>query len=251
MNPTGERIDLSIVIPVKNEEANVQPLVKKILELCNRLPSFEILFVNDGSTDSTEQHLKELSLSMGCVRYISVEKKEGGATIGSALRLGFKSARGEKIVIMDGDLTHDPAYILEMLAALEGADMVLGSRYIEGGFSAENSRLKGFLSRFVSRLTCYLFGVPVHDSSHSYRALRAIIIPKLDLCSKGFIVNYEMTIKAHMAGLRLQEIPVKNLFRAKDSSKFRMGEAFRDYSIFIARIFIPALARRLKLGLFL
>src|SRR5579885_3888624 len=117
---------LSVVVPVKDERANVRPLHQKLRDALAGGPGWEVVFVDDGSADGTADELARLAAEDGRVKVVRLRRNFGQS---AALRAGFDHAAGDVIVTMDGDLQNDPADVPAMLAKLaEGYDVVLGLR---------------------------------------------------------------------------------------------------------------------------
>ena len=125
-SPTNAVRLLSVVVPVRNEQDNIAPLIKEICVALDGVVDFEIIYVNDGSTDATPQRLAEVRQTCPQLRVIRHEKSCGQST---AVRSGVKAARGDWIATLDGDGQNDPADIPKLIAALdEGVELVGGNR---------------------------------------------------------------------------------------------------------------------------
>ncbi len=171
MENNSEKIDISIVVPLYNEEGNVLNLHKKILDACNSLnQSFEIIFVDDGSSDKTVEECKQCSPLV----FIQLRKNFGQT---AAFDAGFKQARGEKIITMDGDLQNDPADIPKILEKMEeGFDVVSGWR-----FDRKDDFSKKFFSRTADKLRKILLKDSIHDSGCSLKVYSADALKTIDL----------------------------------------------------------------------
>ena len=169
-----ERPILSIVVPVYNEEDNIHPLFEKIQTVCETIgDTYEVLFVDDGSSDATFAVLSKLRKRVPQVVVIRF-KENAGQT--AAMAAGFEFARGERIISMDGDLQNDPADIPKLLEKLdEGYDLVCGWR---------KERQDKFLTRRVPSIVANwiigkVTGVPIHDNGCSLKAYRASVIKRV------------------------------------------------------------------------
>jgi len=162
---------LSVVVPVFNEEGNVRELHEKIVAACREIGRpFEIVFIDDGSTDKTE----EICRTLNPLRFI-VQRKNFGQT--AAMDAGIKNSAGEIIVTMDGDLQNDPTDIKNLLAKLgEGYDVVSGWRK-----SRKDPLLKHLNSRLANLLRKFLINDGIHDSGCSLKAYRRECFDGLDL----------------------------------------------------------------------
>ncbi len=171
MMNTCDKKMISVVVPLYNEEGNVGKLHKKIVTACDKLGcAYEVIFVDDGSTDQTAQECADLS-PLTFVQF----RKNFGQT--AAFDAGFKQARGDVIVTMDGDLQNDPADIGTVLAKMdEGFDVVSGWRY-----KRKDSFSKKLSSRAADKLRKILLKDSIHDSGCSLKAYNAQALKSVDL----------------------------------------------------------------------
>jgi glycosyltransferase involved in cell wall biosynthesis len=171
MENSEKQVYLSVVVPVYNEAGNVAELHKKIVKACEKLDkSYEIIFVDDGSCDKTVKICRELS-NLTLIEF----RKNFGQT--AAFDAGFKQAKGEVIVTMDGDLQNDPADIGKVLAKMEeGYDIVSGWR-----FDRKDSFSKRFFSRTADKLRKILLKDTIHDSGCSLKAYDGDALRSVDL----------------------------------------------------------------------
>lgn len=210
-------MELSIVIPAHNEAGNLPELISAIDKVVASVISteYEIFVVNDNSTDITEAVLKELKENHPALRYIH---RKNGKGVGNTLRDGFKTAKGDIIITMDADLSHDPKYIPSLYSKLkEGYDIVIGSRYIKGG-GMDSTMGRLILSRGFA-IFSNLLGLNVHDATTGYRAQKKKVLDELSLESEGFEIHIEIPMKAKKRGFRLCEIPIKYAKRKEGRSK--------------------------------
>lgn len=166
-----QQLDLSIVVPVYNEEGNVKKLHEKIVRACDALgKTYEVIFVDDGSSDKTVEICKTLSN----LTLIELRKNFGQT---AAFDAGFKYSSGKRIVTMDGDLQNDPADIGRLLAkAREGYDIVSGWR-----FNRKDSFSKKFFSRTADKLRKILLKDAIHDSGCSLKIYDGKALRGIDL----------------------------------------------------------------------
>lgn len=205
---------LSFVIPVVNEEKNVQELYQRIAEKMKelRLP-YEILFIDDGSTDRTLQELQRLQYDHPATIGIITFRKNFGKT--PALVAGFSRARGSIIFTMDGDLQDDPNEIPRFLEKLsEGYDLVTGWKYPRlDPFS------KTFPSRIFNALVSHFTGLKLHDINCGFKAYRREVLTDIHLKLYGEFHRFIPSI-AHWRGFKVAEIKVKHHPRVHGVSKF-------------------------------
>ena len=214
-----ERPILSIVVPVYNEEDNIHPLFEKIQTVCETIgDTYEVLFVDDGSSDATFAVLSKLRKRVPQVVVIRF-KENAGQT--AAMAAGFEFARGERIISMDGDLQNDPADIPKLLEKLdEGYDLVCGWR---------KERQDKFLTRRVPSIVANwiigkVTGVPIHDNGCSLKAYRASVIKRVPLYGE---MHRFIPAMSTVAGARIAEIVVTHHPRRFGQSKYGLGRVWR------------------------
>lgn len=213
MTPT-----ISIVVPLYNEEGNVRELHRRIHDTLNGMGMpFEIVFVDDGSTDRTVEETKGLS-PLTLIRL----RKNFGQT--AAFDAGFKAARGEVIVTMDGDLQNDPADIPKLLEALKDYDVVSGWRW-----QRKDSLGKRIVSRGADRLRKLFFKDSIHDSGCALKAYRRDALANLDLYGE---MHRFIPALLEAQGFRIGEVKVNHLPRVHGVSKYgnvkRSAKSFVD-----------------------
>jgi len=209
-----------VVLPTYNEALNIAEVLTKARAA---VPDAEVLVVDDGSPDGTADLAEELGKEL---EQIGVLRRPGKAGLGSAYRAGFRIGldRGLDVMIeMDSDLSHDPAALPSLLAAIdEGADLVIGSRYVPGG-SIPNWRLhRRLLSRWGNRYAAAVLNLGVHDCTAGYRAYRATLLNTIDLDAvraDGYGFQIEMTYVVSQAGGKIVEVPISFTDRLRGTSK--------------------------------
>jgi glycosyltransferase involved in cell wall biosynthesis len=215
-------VKLSVLMPVYNEAHTID----QILRLVAAVPiEKEVVVVDDGSTDGTRDRLREWDGREG-VRVVLHETNQGK---GRALRTAMREARGEILLIQDADLEYDPADYAAILRPIEAgrADVVYGSRF-RG--SAEN-RVQNFWHTVGNRILTLISNVftdlNLTDMATCYKAFHRRVVPALDLTSKRFGVDAEITVKAARAGLRIFEVPVSYFARSRaEGKKIRLLDGF-------------------------
>ncbi|OGH64466.1 MAG: hypothetical protein A2821_03015 [Candidatus Magasanikbacteria bacterium RIFCSPHIGHO2_01_FULL_41_23] len=206
---------ISIVIPVYNEEDNVALLHNKIVAVCTNLSEeYEIIFVDDGSTDQTIKKLKELPKVK-----IVVLAMDFGQT--SALDAGIHDAKGDIIITMDGDLQNDPADIPNLIAKInEGYDVVSGWRQMR-----DDSFGRRVLSRLANWLTARMTGLYLHDSACALKAYRREVITQVHLYGEMHVF---LPAYLYGRGAKVAEIPVRHYARQFGLSKHYFMKAVKD-----------------------
>jgi dolichol-phosphate mannosyltransferase len=217
--PRSPFADTWVVLPTYDEAQNLERIAAAILEA---LPGAQLLVVDDDSPDGTGAIADALATRQPRVAVLHRHAKEG---LGRAYIDGFATvlARGAgRIVQMDADWSHSPDYLPTLLAALEGADLVIGSRYTRGG----GVRDWGFLRRLVSRggsvFARFVLGLQPHDLTGGFKAWRAPTLEAIDLArvhSGGYVFQIETTYLASRAGARIVEVPIVFRDRQVGSSK--------------------------------
>ncbi len=215
-------MNLSIVIPAHNEEGNLEGLVNDLLELQKGKGwDCEIVIVDDNSSDNTGKIADDYSKKFDNVSVI--HRKKGNNGMGFALKEGTKNAKGEYILWIMGDRSDDMETIPKMIEKLDdGYDMVLGSRYIEGGSRGDLGIDKAFFSAGYSFLARMIFGIPAHDITNAFRAFRKKAFDSLVLEAGDFAISPEFSIKAHMNGFRIGEVATTYSNRKIGKTKFNM-----------------------------
>jgi dolichol-phosphate mannosyltransferase len=213
-----------LVLPTYNEAANVEAFVAAALA---KLPaSARVLIVDDGSPDGTGEIADRLAAADERIAVEHRPRKEG---LGPAYIAGFRRAlaEGAELVLeMDADFSHDPAYLPRLLDAAAKADLVLGSRYVEGGGIVEWTALRRAVSRAGSAYARLLLGVRVRDLTGGFKCFRRHVLEATDLDSiqsRGYAFQVEMTYRAIRAGFRVVEVPI--VFRDRRAGSSKMGLA--------------------------
>jgi len=215
------RITVSVIIPMYNEEENALETIARVSRtLLDRGRSFEIIPVNDGSTDNTLKILDEIASRDSHVRVVSYWKNGGR---GKALRYGLNAARGQYIATIDADLSYDPGYILDMVKVLEeerDVDVVLASPYMEGGKTEGVPKDRLLISRLGNKVLQLSMPEKIHTITCIVRCYRNEVISSLDLESDGKEIHLEILSKVLAMGYKVKEIPATLTSRKKGSSKF-------------------------------
>jgi glycosyltransferase involved in cell wall biosynthesis len=211
--------EISVFLPVFNEEPNLHMLHKKLGEALAKLHrTAEIIYVDDGSTDDSLGVLRELVSKDKRVRVIALRRNYGQT---AAMAAGIDAARGEVLIPMDADLQNDPADIVRLLAKLdEGYDVVSGWR--------KNRRDKMFTrkipSMIANRLISWIGGVPLHDYGCSLKAYRRESLQDVRLYGE---MHRFIPIYASWAGARVTEIPVEHHARTAGKSKYGLSRTLK------------------------
>ena len=209
-----------VIIPTFNERDNIDTLIERLLALPYAL---HVLVVDDGSPDGTAAAVRAWCEREPRVHLIERPRKMG---LGSAYRAGFQYALdhgAQYIFEMDADFSHDPEAIGGFLEAAAEHDLVLGSRYLNGGVTVVNWPLKRLILSYGANLyTRVITGLPVHDATGGFkcfrrRALEAIRLDRVQ--SDGYAFQIEMSFKCWKKGFRIKEIPIVFVDRRVGHSK--------------------------------
>ena len=231
MSTSEGDLELSIVIPVRDEEWNVEALHRELSEVLAPLGrSYEILFIEDGSRDRTFERLRQIRAEDPAVRVLRFARNFGQT---AAFAAGFAAANGGLVVTMDGDLQNDPGDIPRMLALAAQHDLVCGWR---------RRRRDNWLTRHVPSVAAnwllnLMSGVRVHDQGCSLKVFRAPIVKGLQL-RPGYH-RYLASI-AHARGARITEVEVHHRARRRGHTKYGLS---RTFSVFVDLLRLPWLLR--------
>src|SRR5919109_90958 len=189
---------LTVMIPALNEAANLDHILPQLKSALAALgPSHEVLVVDGGSSDGTQDIVRKHG-----ARLIS-QKRPG---FGGAYVAGFEQARGEYLVTLDADGSHDPSVLADLWTGRQLAEVVIASRYVDGG-SAVMPRWRRFLSRVLNAAFRRGLSLPVRDLSSGFRLYRTAVLREIDPRASDFDILEEILIRALAAGYRVHEIP--------------------------------------------
>ena len=212
-------LDLSVVVPLYNEEESLPHLVEQLLQALR--PSgerFELVLVNDGSSDRTADVLTRLSHEVPELVAVLLRKNYGQT---AAMAAGFDVAQGEVIISLDGDLQNDPADIPMLLAKLrEGYDLVSGWRHQRQDAAIQRKLPSTIANRLIGRVT----GVRLHDYGCSLKAYRREVLADLRLYGE---LHRFLPALAFIEGARITEVKVNHRARQYGSSKYGIDRTFR------------------------
>lgn len=210
------KINISVVVPIFNEEGNVEKLHQRILEECQKLnKNFEIIFVDDGSKDKTVEICNKLS-PLKLIKF----RKNYGQT--AAFDAGFQMAKGEIVVTMDGDLQNDPADINKLLEKIdEGFDVVSGWRH-----KRKDSLSKKIFSRGANLLRKFFIQDNIHDSGCSLKAYRRECFNDLELFGE---MHRFIPALLEMDGFKVAEVKVSHHPRINGVTKYNWKRAFKGF----------------------
>ncbi len=234
-----------VVIPTYNEATNLGQIVPEVLAQDERI---EVLIVDDNSPDGTGALADDLARHEP---RINVIHREGKLGLGTAYLSGFRWALErdyEYIFEMDADHSHDPKHLPEFLVAIREADLVLGSRYLEGRVTVVNWPMGRLLLSYAANMYARIVtGHRLCDATGGFKCFRRRVLEAIDLDavrSNGYSFQIEMSFRAKRKGFRIREIPVLFVDRAEGESKMS-GAIVREAVWMVWRLRLQALTGRL------
>ncbi len=222
-----ENAGVWLIIPTYNESANVEAIVEAALEVLP--PSRRVLIVDDASPDGTGRIADRLAEIHEDVAVMHRPGKEG---LGPAYVAGFQKALAEGaglVAQIDADFSHDPKDLPRLLEAAEDADLVLGSRYVDGGGVTDWGPARRAVSRWGSAYARTALGIDIHDLTGGFKVFRQEVLEAIDLeslASLGYAFQVETTFRAIRAGFRVVEVPIVFRDRRVGASKMTGGIVF-------------------------
>ena len=214
-------VRITVCLPTYDERENLEPMVRALGE-----QDVSVLVIDDSSPDGTGELADRLAAELENVEVLHRKTKEG---LGPAYLAGFRHALAggaELILEMDADFSHDPNDVPRLIESAGRADIVLGSRYVEGGSIRNWGRLRRFVSAGGSGYARRVLGVQVHDLTGGFKCFRREVLETIDLdaiTSRGYAFQIETTYRALRAGFRVVEIPIAFVDRERGGSKMSRG----------------------------
>jgi dolichol-phosphate mannosyltransferase len=231
-----------VIIPTYNEAENIIKVLHTIFEL--DITNLNVLIVDDNSPDGTADEVKEYQKVNDKIHIIERPGKQG---LGTAYIKGFKFAlenNYDYIFEMDADFSHDPKDIPKMLKEIENADLIIGSRYIDGVNVINWPLSRLFLSVMASKYTRIITGMPIYDCTGGYKCFRREVlqeIPLDEVKSNGYSFQIEMNFKAWKRKFRIKEIPIifydRTVGQSKMTRKIMIEAAFMVWKLKLLSLF--------------
>jgi len=213
-----------VVVPTYNESMNLPQILPQILA---QDPRIDVLVVDDNSPDGTGRMADEMARANPRVHVLHRAGKQG---LGTAYLAGFRWALErsyEFIFEMDADFSHDPAHLKDFLKAVEGADLVLGSRYLAGRVTVVNWPMgRLLLSYFANVYARWITGLRIWDLTGGFKCFRRRVLEAIDLSqvrSNGYAFQIEMSVRAWRKKFRIAEVPIVFVDRTVGQSKMHGG----------------------------
>ena len=232
-----------VCLPTYNERENLARVIDALEPF-----GVDVLVIDDNSPDGTGELADRLAAEREWISVLHREKKEG---LGPAYLAGFQEVlRGdaEYVLEMDADLSHDPTAVPRLIeACVNGADVALGSRYVEGGGTENWGRGRRIVSAGGSLYARALLGLDVRDLTGGFKCFRRVVLERIDLAavtSKGYAFQIELTYRALRAGFRVVEVPIVFVDRTHGKSKMSRT-IFLEAVARVPLLRLAALTRRL------
>jgi dolichol-phosphate mannosyltransferase len=234
---------VTVCLPTYNERENVEAMLRALATLGVR-----VLVIDDNSPDGTGEIADRLAVELDVVSVLHRERKEG---LGPAYLAGFRRALAdgaELVVEMDCDFSHDPSDVPRLVAAAEGgADLVLGSRYVPGGGTANWGLVRRIVSWGGSFYARVVLGVRIRDLTGGFKCYRRQVLEAIDLNaihSKGYAFQIEGTYRTLRKGFEVREVPIRFADRTQGTSKMSRT-IFLEAVVNVPRLRLAALRGKL------
>ena len=209
-----------VIVPTYNEADNIAILVTAIFQAT---PAVDILFVDDHSQDGTQDKIRLMQHQYRSK--VHLLSRAGKLGLGTAYIAGFQWALAHHylvVVQMDADLSHDPAHLPHFLQLLESSDVVVGSRYVDGGGTCHWSMVRQCISKAGALYARRLLGLPIQDPTSGYNVWHRRVLEAIDfkaVQSEGYAFQIECKYRAYCAGFRFVEAPIVFIDRRVGASK--------------------------------
>ena len=219
-----------VMIPTYNESENIKDLIGQIFNL--KIKNLQVVVVDDSSPDGTSGIVKDISKNNKNV-HLLLRKTDKGR--GAAGRDGFiycLNHKADVVVEMDADMSHGPKYIPSLISELKNADLVLGSRRVEGSEEIGRSRLRKLITKIANLYIRLMLGLKVRDCNSGFRCFKRKVLEDINLNkieSKGPAIVQEVLFKAQLKGFRIKEIPITFVNRTKGKSKLGLSQLGAGY----------------------
>lgn len=224
-------MEVSLIIPMYNEEDNVLITLNEVKKVLESYQSYQILAVDDGSSDQTLALLEEYASENP---ELVVLKHPVNMGMGRALRTGFEKAKGDVIITLDADLSYDPKYITELIKELHEnhLDVVIGSQYMDGGETEDIPFIRLFVSKMANRIVGYALDKNISTVTGILRAYRKEVIDSIEIEATGTEINPEILSKAIALRFEVKEVPVKLKGRKLGESKVQFRSTTISHLLF-------------------
>ena len=219
-----------VLIPTYNEKENIRDLIDKILKL--KIKNLHIVVADDNSPDGTWKIVQDISKKNKNVHLLLRKKDKGRGAAGKDGFIYCLKHNADIVVEMDADMSHDPKYIPLLIDELKNADLILGSRRVEGAEEIGRSFIRKIVTYFANLYIKRMLGLKVKDCNSGFRCFKREVLEKINpekLESKGPAIVQEVLFKAHLRGFKIKEIPIKFVDRTKGKSKLGFPQLAAGY----------------------
>ena len=240
--PSAE-VEITLVVPVYEEEENILPFVKEVKATVT-LP-YQIVIIYDHDDDPT---LRQKDAVLAIDPTIAFVKNTGGSGVINAFRTGFNVAKTRYVVPVMADLSDTPATVMDMYRKiLDGYDLVVASRYCVGGKKIGGPYIKYLLSIAANISLHKITGIPTHDMTNAFILYRKEVLDNIHIRSNGgFEVTMELIAKAYILGYKITEVPTTNRERVAGKSNFQLFSWLQNYLYWYLYILIYSIVRRIN-----
>jgi dolichol-phosphate mannosyltransferase len=229
---------LSVIIPARNEAENLKECLSEICkELTHHSINFEILVIDDGSTDNTRDVIKEINQSITSIECI---RNDGENGFGRAVRIGLENFSGDAVAIMMADRSDSSQDLITYWKCIqEGSDCVFGSRFIKGSAVHDYPKLKLLLNRIVNTMIRFVFKIRFNDITNAFKMYRREVIEGCrPFISPHFNLTVEIPLKAIIRGYSWKVVPIYWKNRTKGVAKLKLREMGSRYFFIIAYLWL-------------
>ncbi len=237
MSPNANQLLLSVVIPAHNEQDNLEPTVTELTDVLSaQLLPYEIVVVNDNSSDRTQEVAERLAAMDPAIRVLARAKLPG---FGRAIRAGLAIAAGDVMVILMADRSDDPTDVVRCYRKIEeGYDCVFGSRFRKGSKLERYPPVKLAFNRLINKLIQLIFLTRFNDLTNAFKAYRRNVIQECGpFAASHFNITIEMSLSALIRKYHIAEIPINWYGRTSGVSKLRLTQMGRRYLSVLLRMF--------------
>lgn len=228
-----------VMIPTFNEKENIEKLIEEILNL--KIKDLYVVVVDDNSPDGTSEIVEKIVKENRNIGLLLRRRKKGR---GYAGKDGFKYClrRGADYVIeMDADFSHNPKYIPDMLEKIKKADVVIGSRLVEGGKDIGRGVIREIITKLANAYVRIMLNINVKDCNSGFRCFRRKVLEEIDLTklrAKGPEIVQEILFKVHKKGFKIKEIPIIFRNRTRGKSKLSLLDLAKGYFMILRLRFL-------------
>ncbi len=219
-----------VMIPTYNERENINILIDKILNL--KIKNLEIVVVDDSSPDGTAEIVEDASKKNKNVHLLLRTTNKGRGSAGKDGFIYCLNHGADIVVEMDADMSHDPKYIPALIRELKTADLVLGSRRVEGSEEIGRSWARKAITRIANFYIKLMLGLKVKDCNSGFRCFKRKVLEAINLSkleSKGPAIVQEVLFKGQLKGFKIKEIPITFTNRTKGVSKLGLAQLAAGY----------------------